>query len=122
MDHHNGQSLALRLQSCQHGHNNKLPLHHQLNGKTSNKDVFTGPVGKLLSKVMDMEVNPSFKALPGGLVLMPLPEEIVQSLSTDACVSYKYAQSLRTCKLHPGPIVHSRWLTTPRAPQCRLGR
>ena len=117
-EHRHGQSLALRLQSCLHGHNIKLPLRHQLDGKTSNKDGFTCPIGMLLSKVIAMEVNPSFKAPPGGLGLMPLPEKIVQRLSTDACVSYKYDQALRTCKVHPepGPIVHSRWLTTPRAP------
>ena len=35
-------------------HTNELPLRHlieQLDGKTSSKDGFTGPIGKLLSKV-----------------------------------------------------------------------
>jgi hypothetical protein len=39
---------------------NELPLRHlidKLDGKTSSKDGFTGPVGKLLFSVPDMEMN-----------------------------------------------------------------
>jgi hypothetical protein len=103
-------------------HTNELPLRHlieQLDGKTSSKDGFTGPIGKLLSKVMQMELNPSFRALPGGEDLQEMPDEILKSLSTDAALSYKYVQAVKTgvlppelAELKPGPIVHSRWLTT----------
>ena len=69
-----------------------------------------------------MEVNPDFKALSGGPDLIPLPDEIISGLSTDACICYKYCQCIRTgnlpqqlADLRPGPIVHSRWLTTGEA-------
>ena len=106
-------------------HTNELPLRHlieKLDGKTCSKDGFTGPIGKLLGKVMEMELDNNFKAMPGGEDLYPLPEDIMNSLSTDACVSYKYVQAIKAgvlptelAELKPGPIVHSRWLTTGEA-------
>lgn len=106
-------------------HTNELPLRHlieKLDGKTSSKDGFTGEIGKLLSKVSEMELNPNFRALPGGEDLIALPEDVVKTLSTDACISYKYVQAVKTgilppqlAALKPGPIVHSRWLTTGEA-------
>ena len=73
-------------------HTNELPLRHlieKLDGKTSSKDGFTGPIGKLLSKVIELEVNPEFEALPDGEDLPVLSQEVVKSLSTDAYVSYR---------------------------------
>ena len=106
-------------------HTNELPLRHlieHLDGKTSSKDGFSGPIGQLLSKVLDMEVDYDFRSLPGGPVLIPLSDKIINGLSTDACICYKYCQAIRTGKLtmqlaelKPGPIVHSRWLTTGEA-------
>ena len=49
-------------------HSKELPLHHLIekeDGKTNSKDGFTGPIGKLLGKVMEMEINPDFEALSG---------------------------------------------------------
>ena len=106
-------------------HTNELPLRHlieHLDGKTSSKDGFSGPIGQLLSKVLDMEVDYDFRSLPGGPVLIPLSDKIINGLSTDACICYKYCQAIRTgqlttqlAELKPGPIVHSRWLTTGEA-------
>ena len=69
-----------------------------------------------------MELNPDFRPLPGGEDLVEMPEHIVNSLATDAVVSYKYVKAVKTgvlppelAKLKPGPIVHSRWLTTGEA-------
>ena len=80
------------------------------------------PIGKLLSEVLEMEVNPNFLALPGGEDLHSLPDEVVKSLLTDANVLYKYVQAVKAgfwpvelTELKPGPIVHSRWLTTGEA-------
>ena len=45
-------------------HTNKLPLRHlidKLDEKTSSKDGFTGPVGKLLSSVPDIEMTYDFE-------------------------------------------------------------
>ena len=103
-------------------HTNELPLRHlidKLDGKTSSKDGFTGPVGKLLSNVPDMEMNYDYEPLPGGEDLIVLPPNIVKGLCTDACTSYKYCAAVKTgilspevAGLKPGKIVHSRWLTT----------
>ena len=133
-------------------HTNKLPLRHliekvgkfsqnlvsmffsspsSLDGKTSSKDGFTGPIGKLLSSVTSMEVNYNFRynsisvilvnnsqcpsPLPGGEDLHPLPPDILKEQSTDACVSYQYCHAVKTgilppelAELKPGKIVHSR--------------
>ena len=106
-------------------HTNKLPLRHlieKVDGKTSSKDGFTGPIGKLLSSVGDMEVNYDFRPLPGGEDLPPLPPEILKEQCTDAYVSYQYCKAVKTGilkpelgELKPGKIVHSRWLTTGEA-------
>ena len=106
-------------------HTNELPLRHlieQLDGPTSSKDGFTGPIGKLLSKVHEMELDPNWQALPGGEDLIDLPDDIVKGLCTDANICYQYCQALKSgilppklLELKPGPIVHSRWLTTGEA-------
>ena len=78
-------------------HTNELLLHHlihYLDGPTSSKDGFMGPVGRLLSKIEEMPYNPAFKALPGGEDLMPLSESVVKRLSTDQKCRYKLAQAL----------------------------
>ena len=69
-----------------------------------------------------MELNPHFRPLPGGEDLVEMPEHIVNSMATDALVSYKYVKAVKTgvlpqelAELKPGPIVHSRWLTTGEA-------
>ena len=106
-------------------HTNELPFHHlieKLDGPTNSKDGFTGPIGKLLSKVLDMEINPNFRQLPGGEDFIHLPDNIANGLSTDSRVCYKYCQAIKTGilppelqGLKPWPIVHSRWLTTGEA-------
>ena len=85
----------------------------------SSKDGFTGPIGKLLSKVHEMEVDPNWQALPGGENMIDLSDDIVKGLCTDANICYQYCQALKPgilprklLELKPGPIVHSRWLTT----------
>ena len=50
-------------------HTNELSLCHlieKVDGNTNSKYGFTGPIGKLLGKVMEMEIYPDFEALPGG--------------------------------------------------------
>ena len=62
-----------------------MPLLHlieQLDGPTSSKDGFTGPIGTLLSKVHEMEEDPNWQALSGGENLIDLPDDIVKGLCT----------------------------------------
>ena len=75
---------------------NDLPIRHLIDGKTSSKEGYTGPIGKLLSKILDKEVNPNFKALPDVPALTPLPGKITNSLCTGTCVCYKYCHAIRT--------------------------
>ena len=103
-------------------HTNELPLRHlitTLDGKSSSKDGFSGPIGKQLSHINKMKKVSSFEAIPGTEPLIELPEEIVKQMSTDASLSYKLLCAIRSGELSPelssikcGKIMHSRWLTT----------
>ena len=103
-------------------HTNELPLRHlitKLDGKSSSKDGFSGPIGKKLSEVNNMKKKSKFKAIKGTEKLIVLPDNIVKDMSTDASLSYKLLASIRSGRLSPelasmkcGKIVHSRWLTT----------
>lgn len=103
-------------------HTNELPLRHliqSLDGPTSSKDGFTGPVGKLLSTVNQMEYNPNFIALPNGEDLINIPDNIVKNMSTDQNLCYKLCKAVKSGSLPPelreiqcGLLNHARWLTT----------
>ena len=99
-------------------HTNELLLRHliaDLDGPTSSKDGFTGPVGSLLPKVEQMSFNPTFGALPGGEDLLPLSDSVVKGMSTDQKSCYKLVQALKSGNLPPemqdmkcGPLCHAR--------------
>ena len=103
-------------------HTNELGLRklvETLDGKTSSKTGFSGPLGKLLSKVGEMKPNFSFKKIDIGPDVIELPEEVVSTLSRDQKIIYKRWEAVKTGELSrdvalckSGPIVHSRWLTT----------
>ena len=70
-------------------HTNEWKVKHlieALDGPTNSKDGFTGPVGKLLSRVNDLPVNYNFRALPGGEEYIILTEEIAKKLTTDSYI------------------------------------
>ena len=73
-----------------------------LDGPTNSKDWFTGPVGKLLSRVNDLPVNYNFRALPGGEEYIILTEEQVKKLITDSYICYRYVNAFKEGKLTPG--------------------
>ena len=101
-------------------HTNELLLRHliaDLDGPTSSKDGFTGPVGSLLPKVEQMSFNPNFEALPGGEDLLPLSDSVVKEMSTDQKSCYKLVQALKSGNLPPemqdmkcGPLCHARFV------------
>ena len=103
-------------------HCNELPLRHLitlLDGPTSSKEGFTGPVWSLLSKVGEMPYNPKFKALPGGEDLIELSEEVVNNMSTDQSVCYKLVVAVKQGELPPallnmkcGSLNHARYSGT----------
>ena len=103
-------------------HTNELPLCHliiSLDGPTSSKSGFTGPVCSLLSKVNGMQFNPDFRRLPEGESLVEIPDKVVKQMSTDQALSYKLVAAVKSGVLPPelqevqcGKICHARWLTT----------
>ena len=103
-------------------HTHELPLRHliaKVDGPTSSDKGFTGPVCSLLSKVNEMDFNPSFKALPGGEALIVIPDNVVETMSTDQKQCYKLVQAVKSGVLPPalqemmcGKLSHARWLTT----------
>ena len=102
-------------------HTNELLLRHlmeALDGKTDSKTGFSGPLGKLLKQVPNMQRTQTFKKIEVGPDLIALPEDIVNDLSTDQELSYKLVKAIRSGHLpkdialrKPGAVVHSRWLT-----------
>ena len=90
-----------------------------LDGPTNSKDGYQGNVGKHLSSVDSMIYNPEFKALPVEEEFISLPDEILKNMSTDAKVSYRLCQSIKSGSLPSdlqeikcGLLSHARWLTT----------
>lgn len=103
-------------------HTTELPLRHLieiLDGPTSSDTGFQGPVCSLLSKVNEMEYNPSFKALPEGEDLIGIPKKVLEKMSTDQKSCYKLVEAVKAGHLPPGmqemlpgKQSHARWLTT----------
>lgn len=103
-------------------HTNELGLRRliqKLDGKTSSKTGFTGPLGKLLAKVNNMEPNYDFKKIDIGPDPIDLPTNIQRDLSWNQKTLHLRWKAVKTGQLtrdvgltKAGPIVHSRWLTT----------
>ena len=67
-------------------HTNELPLKHliqDLDGKTNSDHTFSGPLGKALDGVINLDINPKFKPITVGSPLFELDEDIIADLSTD---------------------------------------
>ena len=61
-------------------HTNELPLRHlieRLDGPTTYKSGFSGPIGKTLLKVNEMDYNPDFEPLLGGEEFTDVPESVL---------------------------------------------
>ena len=103
-------------------HTNELPLRHlieNIDGKTSSKGGFSGPIGKKLPEVNSFVKNLQFPTIPLLQPLVNIPDEILDQMSTDAKLSYRLVKALSIGEMSPelagmkaGPLCHSRWLTT----------
>ena len=103
-------------------HTNELPLRHLiilLDGPTSSDNTFSGPLGKTLQNVENLEYNPKFNAIVLGHGLPDLSQDVIDDLSTDQQYGYNMVQSIRSGAvprhiflLAIGKISHARWLTT----------
>ena len=103
-------------------HTNELPFLHLIlgiDGATTSNVAFSGPIGKLLGSVNEMEYQHEFKALPGGEDLIILPKIVLENMSTDEQLSYKLCNPVKNgClpsdlrEIKCGALNHARWLTT----------
>ena len=76
-------------------HTNELPLRHLfevVDGKTSGKESWTGPIGKMLPKVLELPLDPDFTVIDGG-DLPDLSDEEIRDLSTDQKNLYRLQNS-----------------------------
>lgn len=97
-------------------HSNELPLRHlllYLDGKTTGPKCFSGPIGSELQKCETMPIV-EFTTIPSTL-----PEINRNDLSTDQKYLYDIMTAISTgafssdlANMIPGPLNHSRWLTT----------
>lgn len=97
-------------------HLNELPLRHlllRLDGKTTGPKCFSGPIGSELQKCETIPIV-QFTAIP-----TTLPETSRNDLSTDQKYLYDIMKAVSTgvfssdlSNMEPGPLNHSRWLTT----------
>ena len=104
-------------------HINELGWRHlfeDLDGPTSSGNTFTGPIGKMLTDdVQDFINNPNFKRVEVEEGVHELSEDVVKDLSNDQKHGWNLvmlitgrSQDLTCLKLKPGPVCHSRWLTS----------
>lgn len=97
-------------------HANELPLRHlmlYLDGTTQGPKAFSGPIGKQLPYVEKLPAV-AFEAID-----TELPIILRTDLSSDQSYLYEMVQSISDgrcsealLKREPGPMAHSRWLTT----------
>ena len=102
-------------------HTNELPLRHlmeELDGKTLSDHTFSGPLGKALGDVVNLEINPKFTPITVGPPPIDLEQDVIDDLSTDQKYGYRIVMAIRAgvisvdlANMDIGPICHSRWLT-----------
>ena len=95
-------------------HTNDLPLCHliaNVDGPTCSDKGFTDPVCSLLSQVNEMAYDPDFRAVPGSEKIIYIPDNVVNSMSTDSQMCYKLVAAVKTGHLpnamqemHCGPL------------------
>lgn len=84
-------------------HVNELPLRHliiKLDGPVTPRSGFSGPIGKL-DKVNELEVNFNLRPVEGTEEITELPEEIVESLSTDQHKCYLLIKAINSGSFSP---------------------
>ena len=102
-------------------HTNELPLRHLmegLDGRTNSDHSFSGPIGKLLNDVVNLDINPRFTPITVGPPPIELDDDVIDDLSTDQKYGYRIVMAIRAgvvsvdlANMDIGPICHSRWLT-----------
>ena len=123
--------LAQPLQHAICGlHLNELLFWHILSetdGVTKGPDSLSGPVGSTLTEAVWKHPVVNFQKLSGKVPV--LPETVVQDLSRDQYLAYRYAHAIMSGVMHDdlvgqalGPLCTSRWLTTSERILCKYTR
>ena len=79
-------------------HTNELPLRHLIagtDGPTTSDHTFSGPLGKGLSSVTEMEPNPRFQKIRIGPDLIKLDQDVIDDLSSDQNYGYRMVCEIR---------------------------
>ena len=102
-------------------HTNELPFRHlfqSIDGKTSGKDSFKGPIGKACKDVKKYKVKETFTAVTAGDSVPVLSDEVMHDLSWDQKCLYKLLHAVRSGKsnvdienMQIAGLNHARWLT-----------
>merc|ERR1712055_298347 len=82
-------------------HTNELPfrnLFQSIDGKTSGKDSFKGPIGKACKDVKKYKVKETFTAVTVGDSVPVLSDEVMHELSWDQKCLYKLLHAVRSGK------------------------
>ena len=86
--------------------------------KTLRDNKWTGPIGRLLSQVKELEFDPDFEPVPGETELLVLSPEVVADLSSDQKTLYKLVHMVKTGEkipnieeYRPAELSQARWLT-----------
>ena len=111
-------------------HLNELLFWHILSetdGVTKGPDSLSGPVGSTLSEDMWKDPVVNFQPIAGKVPI--LPDSVVQDLSRDQSLVYRYAHAVMTGVMPDdlagqvlGPLCSSRWLTASERILCRYTR
>ena len=111
-------------------HLNELLLWHiisETDGVTKGPDSLSGPVGSTLHQDIWTQRVVAFHPIPGKVA--DLPVEVVDDLSRDQLLAYKYAKAIQSGNMPDnlvgqtiGPMVTSRWLTTAIRIMCKYTR
>ena len=91
----------------------------KLDGPYIPKSGWTGPIGKLMEKVCELETNCNFTPFKDTASLVHLPDDIIDGLSTDQKTAYKHIQAVKSgilskevANLKTGELSTARWLTS----------
>ena len=110
-------------------HTNELPLRHlmiQLDGKTVSNNKFSGPVGKCISTVLELQAVEDIPPIDIEIDIIPMEDEVLKDLSADQKYLYDIVTAIKSghmsvelkCK-KIGPHNHARWLNLANR-LCRL--
>ena len=93
-----------------------------LGGPTGSDNTFTGPLGKKLNSVEDLDYNSSFKVISGGPDIPFLPQDVIDDFSTDQQYGFKMVEAIKTGSVEANLFFFARQgVTHPKGSQQPIG-